>query len=182
MLGNASFLLPLIGSDGSPTRFATWGCGDYRSLAGDGGIEAGAWDGEAFSIQVGADAIVGDNLIAGISLSQSQGSLDFDGPRGGGPAGGRYDLRLTGVHPYLGWWLSDDIEVWGTMGLARGELQVEDEAAGSSHASAATLASGTIGVNGRLLTLGETTLRLKGEAASRSSMSRDPQQRSEIRR
>ena len=151
---------------GERTRFAAWGCGDYRALSGDGGGSAGAWDGQAFSMQVGADAIVGRNLLAGVSLSQSQGSLEFDGVGiGNDRSDGGYDLQLTGVHPYLAWWMSRDLEVWGTIGLARGELQVADDASGSSHASEATLASGTIGLNGRLLELGGTTLRLKGEWA-----------------
>ena len=165
ILANTSFLLPLMGGNGGTIQFSTWGCGDYRSLAGDGGGDAGAWDGEAFSMQVGADAIVDRNLLAGVSLTQSRGSLDFDGPGGSGPAGGRYDLGLTGIHPYLGWWVSPDLEIWGTFGLAGGELQVVDDAAGSSATSAATLASATVGINGRLLTHGATTLRLKGEWA-----------------
>ena len=166
VLGNTSFLLPLIGGDGSAIRFATWGCGDYRNLAGDGGGSAGAWGGEAFSMQVGADAIVGRNVLAGVSLSQSQGSLDFDGlASGNGPTGGDYDLQLTGVNPYVGLWLSPDLEIWGTLGIASGELRVTDDAAGSSQASRATLASGTVGINGRLLTYGGTSLRLKGEWA-----------------
>ena len=166
VLDNAAFLLPVLDGNGGRTRFATWGCGDYRTLSGDGGDAAGAWDGEAFSVEVGADAIVGRDLLAGVSLSKSQGSLDFDGVGiGNDRSDGRYDLQLTGVHPYLGWWVSPGLEIWGTIGLARGELQVADDAAGSSHASAATLASGTIGINGRLLELGGTTLRLKGEWA-----------------
>ena len=165
ILANTSFLLPLMGGNGGTIQFSTWGCGDYRSLAGDGGGDAGAWDGEAFSVQVGADAIVGRDLLAGVSLSQSRGSLDFDGPGGSDPAGGRYDLGLTGVHPYLGWWISPDLELWGTFGLAGGDLQVVDDAAGSSATSAATLASATVGINGRLLTYGAATLRLKGEGS-----------------
>ena len=166
VLGNSSFFLPLLDGSGGRTRFATWGCGDFRSLAGDGGGTAGAWDGEAFSLQVGADAIVGPDLLAGASLSQSQGSLEFDGVGiGNDPSDGHHDLRLTGVHPYLGWWVSPDIEVWGTLGVARGELQIADTAAGSSESSGATLASGTVGLNGRLLELGSTTLKLKGELA-----------------
>ena len=165
VLANTSFLLPLTGGNGSTIQFATWGCGDYRSLAGDGGGKAGPWNGEAFSMQVGADAIVGRNLLAGVSLTQSRGSLDFSGSGGDGPAGGRYDLGLTGVYPYLGLWISPDLEIWGTFGLAGGQLEVEDDVAGSSGASGATMASATVGINGRLLTLGATTLRLKGEWA-----------------
>ena len=165
VLANTSFLLPLMDWNGGAIRFATWGCGDYRRLAGDGGNDAGDWHGEAYSMQVGADAIVGRDLLAGVSLTQSRGSLDFDGPRGSGPTGGRYDLGLTGVHPYLGWHISPDLELWGTFGLAGGELEVVDDAAASSATSAATLASATVGINGRLLTYGAATLRLKGEGA-----------------
>ena len=165
VLADTSFLLPLSGGKGSTIQFATWGCGDYRSLSGHGGSNAGAWDGEAFSMQVGADAIVGNNLLAGVSLTRSRGSLDFSGPGGDGPAGGRYDLGLIGVHPYLGLWVSPGLEIWGTLGLADGELEVTDDAAGSSGTSSTRLASATVGVNGRLLTHGATTLRLKGEWA-----------------
>ena len=165
VLANTSFLLPLSDGNGSTIQFATWGCGDYRSLAGDGGGNVGAWDGEAFSMQLGADAIVGNNLLAGVSLTQSRGWLDFSGPGGDGPAGGRYDLRLTGVHPYLGLWVSPGLEIWGTFGLAGGELEVTDDAVGASGTSSTTLASATVGVNGRLMTHGATTLRLKGEWA-----------------
>ena len=165
VLADTSFLFPLSGGGGSTIQFATWGCGDYRSLSGHGGGSAGAWDGQAYSMQVGADAIVGNNLLAGVSLTQSRGSLDFSGPGGDGPAGGRYDLGLTGVYPYLGLWVSPGLEIWGTFGLAGGELEVTDDAAGSSDTSSTTLTSATVGVNGRLLTRGATTLRLKGEWA-----------------
>ena len=115
-------------------------------------------------MQVGADAIIGPNLLAGMSLSQSRGSIDFDGVGiGNDRADGRYDLQLSGVHPYLGWWLSPDLEIWGTVGFGAGELQVADKASGTSLASGSTLVSGTVGVNGRLLQLGGTSLRLKGE-------------------
>ena len=69
------------------------------------------------------------------------------------------------MHPYLGWWASPDLEIWGTVGFGGGELRVDDNAADASHASSATLASGAVGINGRLLQLGETTFRLNGEAS-----------------
>ena len=152
--------------------FATWGCGDYQALSGDGGQDSGDWGGEAFSVQVGADAIVGRNLLAGLSLSQSRGALDFDGPGGAGPTGGSYDLGLTGIHPtWAGgyrpaWWL------WGFFGVAHGDLEIADAAAGSSATSAATLASGHAGHRRRLLALGATTVRLKARGRWRSWMSR----------
>ena len=165
VLSSTSFLVPLMGEEGGAASFATWGCGDYRKLAGDGKGGIGPWDAETFSMQVGADAIVDTNVLAGVALSQSRGTLNFDEASGSGEAGVRYDLRLTGVHPYLGLWVSPDLEIWGALSLGRVTLRIADALAGASLTSAATLASGTVGLNGQLLKRGAMTLRLKGEGA-----------------
>ena len=164
-LGNSSFFMPMQDEEGGAGRFTAWGCGDYRYLGGggDGGV---AWDGEAFSMNVGADVRLGSNALAGLSVSRSKGSFDY---RAGGPngqaGGGAYDLRLTGVHPYLGWSVSPGLEVWGTVGHAWGELRIADHLVAGLLRSAATLDSGAAGINGRLLERGTTRLNLKGEAA-----------------
>ena len=164
-LGGASFLLPLIGGESGAPQIATWGCGDFRALASDVLGEMGPWGGDVSTMQVGFDARFSSHMLAGMALSRSQGSFDYDGASGGVLSGGGYDLQLTGVHPYWGMALSPDIQVWGTVGLARGTLTASDDRAGASLDSAATLLSGTVGVNGRLLVHDETTLRLKGEWA-----------------
>ena len=164
-LGDSSFLMPMSDEAGNAGRFAAWGCGDYRHLAGGGGNGAVAWDGEAFSVNLGAEVRLGSNTLAGLSVSRSRGSFDY---RAGGPsgeAGGSYDLRLTGVHPYLGWSVSPDLDVWGMVGHAWGELGIEDDLAVGPLMSAATLDSGAVGVSGRLLARGATSLTLKGEGA-----------------
>ena len=51
-LADSSFLMPMQDEEGGPGRFAAWGCGDYRHLSGGGG--AVAWNGEAFSMSLGA--------------------------------------------------------------------------------------------------------------------------------
>ena len=116
-------------------------------------------------MNLGADVRLGSNTLAGLSVSRSRGSFDY---RAGGPngeAGGSYDLRQTGVHPYLGWSVSPDLDVWGMVGHAWGELRVVDDLAAGPLMSAATLDSGAVGVSGRLLARGTTTLSLKGEGA-----------------
>ena len=165
VVGNASFLVPLTGGEGGAARFAAWGCGDYRNLSGDPESRAGAWDGEVLTMQVGVDAMIDTNTLAGVSLSRSKGSIDFDGPGKNGEAGGHYDLQLTGVHPYVGWWASPHMEIWATLGLAKGTLRVKDDRAETLLSSSATLTSGTVGASGLLLELGPTTVRLKGEGA-----------------
>lgn len=164
-LGDSSFLMPMQGEEGGAGRFAAWGCGDYRYLSGGGNDGAVAWDGEAFSVNLGADVRLGSNTLAGLSVSRSRGTFDY---RAGGPngeAGGSYDLRLTGVHPYLGWSVTPDLDVWGMAGHAWGELRIVDDLAAGPLMSAATLDSGAVGVSGRLLARGTTSLTLKGEGA-----------------
>ena len=164
VLGDSSFQLASNEEDGTG-RFAAWGCGDYRRLAGGGGHGGTTWNGEVFSVHVGADVRFGSDLRAGLSLSRSRGLFHYHAGAGEAGGAGAYDLRLTGLHPYLGWSVSPGIDVWGTIGHAWGELRVVDELLGAPLASAATLDSGALGISGRLLERGATTLRLKGEGA-----------------
>ena len=160
----SSFLLPLIEENAAAARLATWGCGDFRDLSGGGG-GAARWDGDVHTLQFGVDARVAPDMLAGVAVSRSGGSFDHDGGGGSESLVGEYDLRLTGVHPYAGWSLSPDLEIWGTVGFAKGKLRVRvgDDLRVKSMASAATLTTGTVGVNSRLLERETATLRLKGE-------------------
>ena len=147
-------------------RFAAWWCADYQNLGGGGRAGSVNWDGDVFSWHGGADARVARNLLAGVSVSRSRGSFDYRGA-GASPdaAAGAYELGLASIHPYLAWSVLPDLDVWGTAGHAWGRLQIVDEQAGAFLTSPATLDSGMVGVSGRLLTRGATTLRLKGEWA-----------------
>ena len=118
------------------------------------------------SWQAGADARIGPGLLAGVSFSRSRGSFDYQGVGRNLDAGrGTYELGLVSIHPYLAWSVLPGLDVWGTVGHAWGDLRVVDAAAGNVLTSPATLDSGVVGVSGRLLTRGATTLRLKGEWA-----------------
>ena len=127
VLGDSSFLMGSQEGEGGGGRFAAWGCGDYQSLAGGGDGGAVAWDGEVFSVQIGADVRLSPGVLAGLSVSRSRGSFDYYAGAGNREALGAYDLRLTGVHPYVGWSLSPDLDVWGTLGHAWGELRITDD-------------------------------------------------------
>ena len=163
-LGDSSFLMPSKEEEGGAGRFAAWGCGDYRNLAGGGEDGVVAWNGEVFSVHLGTDVRLGSNVLAGLSVSWSRGSFDYyAGGRDAG--GGAHELQLTGVHPYLGWSVSPDLDVWGTVGHSWGEIRIVDDLAGDSRTSEAMLDSGAVGVSGRLLARGTTSLKLKGEGA-----------------
>ena len=163
-LGNLSFLMASHETaEGGGGRVAAWGCGDYRRLSGAGGRGAGSWNGEVYSLHVGVDVRLGSNVLAGVSVSRSTGMIDYEGGLGSGTDGGEHDLRLVGVHPFLGWSVTPGLQLWGTVGHAWGELRIVDELGGLT--GAATLNSGALGLNGRLLTRGATTLSLRGEGA-----------------
>ena len=163
-LGNLSFLMASQETaEGGGGRVAAWGCGDYRRLSGAGGLGAGSWNGEVYSLHVGVDVRLGSNVLAGVSVSRSTGMIDYEGGLGSGTDGGEHDLRLVGVHPFLGWSVTPGLQLWGTVGHAWGELRIVDELGGLT--GAATLNSGALGLNGRLLTRGATTLSLRGEGA-----------------
>ncbi len=142
--------------------FAAWGCADYRNLGGgnDGPV---AWDGSVFSSHVGADARLGANVLVGLSVSLSNVSFNYDA--GAEAGGGTYELQSTGLHPYLAWSVTPDLDVWGTFGHGWGELGIADDFAVGLRTSPATLDSGVVGVSGRVLARGATSLRLKGEWA-----------------
>ena len=72
---------------------------------------------------------------------------------------------MTGVHPYLAWSASSDLDIWATVGHARGEIRITDDVVGDPRTSGAILDSGLVGISGRILAYESTSLRLKGEAA-----------------
>ena len=164
-LDGASFLLPLMSGDAGVARFVTWGCGDFRELAGEVEGRARGWDGGVSNMQIGIDALLDSYMLAGVALSRSGGSFDYGGAEGNGGTGGDFDLQLTGIHPYFGVSLSPGLRAWGTIGFADGKLHVGDDRAGETLSNSATLVSGTVGLNGRLLSSEETTVTLKGEVA-----------------
>ena len=116
-------------------------------------------------MQLGFDVTVGSNMLAGLSVSRSSGSFDYGVGSGKEEVSGKYELWLTGVHPYLAWSVSPNLEVWGTVGHAWGELHIADDLGGDLRARTATLGSGAMGFSGRLPTRGTATVKLKGEAA-----------------
>ncbi len=162
LLGGGDFVLPLNAraAAGAPglSSLAFWGAGDYSNLDGSGG--AVDWDGDLFSAHLGADARLRDDLLVGLAVSWSRVDLDYSDP----DRSGDYELDLTSFHPYVGWSaLSGKLDLWATVGYGWGDLEIADDEAqqASSDVEMRTVAVGGLG---RLLKVGATTLRLKGDA------------------
>ena len=160
-LGSSSFLMPSGDGQSGAGRYTTWGCADYRHLA-NSGTRALSWSGVAFSAQVGFDTDLGANTLAGVSVSRSRSAFSYYADPGA-DLGGANELRLTGLHPYVAWSASPDLVVWGTVGHAWGDFQVDDRLGAGMLRGDAALNTGMVGMNGRLLGRGATVLRLRGE-------------------
>ena len=163
LLGRLSFALQSTGGANGIGRVSAWSCGDYRALADAKSGSPVDWDGKVVGLQAGADVRLHPDLLAGLAVSRSNGTFRYDVGGGAASVGGRHWLRLNGLHPYLAWKASPDLTVWGTIGHFWGDLELADDLEGDRRAGNARLGSGMLGLNGRLLEHGKTTVRLKGE-------------------
>ena len=173
LLANSSFTVRLNAADnGSAGPFgnlAFWGSGDYRSIAG-GDPQAVGYDGSVLSASLGIDTKLGDDMLAGLAVSQAQGTVDYTASS----TSGELTTSLTSVNPYMGWQMAGGLNLWAMAGFGTGEVELDDEAA-DAQASDLTQRMIAAGVNGTLMSSdemiagGTTNLNLKGEVAFTST-------------
>ena len=170
LLGTSAFRLRLT-DDGAtgPGCLTLWGQGDYRNLS-SGDSQALDWDGDLLTGQVGADALLRPDLLAGLAVSWSDGAFDYTDRTDGYPISGDYTSRMVSVHPYLTWWSPAGLDVWATGGYGQGEIEIEDEEAGTQTSDttlrlASVGASGPLPLGDALIAGGTTTLRVKAQAS-----------------
>ncbi len=163
LLHGSNFVLPLNGGgDGNGLgSVSVWGNGEYRNLSGeDGDLE---FDGSLHGAQIGVDAKLRDNMMAGVALSWSEGDLQYEVGGGSGSTSSRgdYELDVISLHPYLGG-RAGQLDWWATLGYGNGELVVTPNAgqAASNDMSMTTLGAGGSGV---LWSRDDTRVHLKGE-------------------
>ncbi len=164
LLSGSGFVLPLnaAGASGAPS-VALWGSGEHRTLSGESGTLD--WDGELVGVHLGVDARPRDDLLAGVAVSWLASDLDYEDAAAvadGGFGGGAHAVRMTGVHPYLGWRAGEGLDLWATAGYGEGELEVTPT---GREKRTTDLGMRTVGVGGSgvLLERGTSAVRLKGE-------------------
>ncbi len=163
MLGSSSFALPLATGD-----LMFWGTGQYRNLSGRN--EAVTWAGDVFGAHVGVDGWIAPEVLGGLMLSWSKSTFSYTDQLSGEPAlKGTHKSRMTGIHPYVGWVLPNDLNMWASAGYSWGELEIDDEQAGLAHSDMRMLmlafgGSGQLAATDALIPGGENRLRLKGDA------------------
>ena len=147
------------------TGTALHGIGNYSHLSGD---EDGLnWDGDLYSGYIGLDKRLRNNLLAGVLLSYAKGEFEYTDTALEGE--GEYSLNISSAHPYLGWSLSDDLELWVRVGYGAGKVELTDS--NGQRSSDLTVGSASVGANGRLyasdtlIAGGHSELRLRGDAS-----------------
>ena len=144
------------------TQMASWGAGEYHHL-GEPGASALDWKGNMVSAHMGVDARIGSDLLAGVAGSHNSGSFDFTDKTGARPVAGTYGATMTSAHPYLAWFSgARGTSVWGSAGIGRGDIEVDDEREGIRTSPASTL-TGAAGGSYQLLTSDIGGVRLKAE-------------------
>ena len=155
LIGNSSFVMPLnaLDEDGGGAGATVWGSGEYINLSDKD------WKGDVFSIQLGVDQRMQNDLLAGGLVSWSKGDVDYtlDGERG------KYTHRVTSIHPYMAR-SRDGVNLWGSVGYGQGELSIKPQGDNQSERSSGTrLLSLSAGVSGRLTQYGQSGLKLKSD-------------------
>ena len=169
LLADSSFVLPLAaageGMGGLFEQPAFWGSGDYRSISG-GSQGNVVYDGDVTSGTIGIDTRLGGNLLAGLSVGQAYGKVDYTDPN---ELAGTLTTTLTNLNPYVGWQMAGGMSLWATAGYGAGEVEIEDangtEVSDLTQHMVAAGASGPLVSSDRLIEGGTTQLVLNGEAA-----------------
>ena len=158
-----AFALPLVAWDaeggGRGGRLGLWGRLDDRSLS-DSGPDL-SWDGDNSSTHLGVDWRVGDSLLVGLLLSETDGSFSYEGQATGI---GRVSSELSGQHPYFGWISAGGLKLWGSLGFGSGSLKVS--AGGGESSSDSDLGTVLLGVGKALGVVGKLEMGIRGEYSS----------------
>ena len=167
LFGGTSFTMPFGAPDAQQqsatgTQLASWGSGEYHHL-GEPGQSALDWKGSMVSAHAGLDVRVGPDILAGVAGSYSSGSFDFTDKTGASPVTGTYGTTMASVHPYMAWFSGGGAAaIWGSAGLGRGDIDVDDAREGF-RTTPASLLTGAGGASYQLLTRGSSGVRLKAE-------------------
>ena len=127
------------------SSLAIWGGGDYSSYSNK--IDPVDVDGSGFSGTVGIDMQPTSRLVTGLALTTSRWGLDYNNDAS---TKGTYKVGVTMVNPYVSWFATDQLSVWGTFGYGRGEVKQEPEE-GASTSRKDSLTSGAGGARYQIL-------------------------------
>jgi len=149
------------GDDSSDDLSVTfWGGIDHRDFGETSEPIIEAWEHKLTSAQLGVDAHVADNLLAGVAVSWSQSDHDASILR---EEDVDLDLTTTGLHPYLRWSAPDGKLDWlVAVDYGEGDFDISTDFY-RNLSTDVYMKTTKIGTNRLFLQRGETEWRLKGE-------------------
>ncbi len=189
-LGRSSFVLPLDGeglkaqlhnlvtlADGktggeealetlSESQLFLWGAGSFRSLSSEdeGSVD---WEGDVVGVHLGIDTLVRPDFMVGLALSRWKGNFDYTDLTTEKIFKRTHETQMMNINPYMSWFPSKDVSLWGMFGYGWGELEISNPDQVRSDIGVKSLAIGgsdkLVSDNG-LIVGGESTLWLGGEA------------------
>ena len=165
LLAGSSFALPLnaAGAEGNDRigSLMLWGSGDYRSFSG-GSRQTLDYDGDVRSASLGVDGRLSANLVGGMMLARSRGTVDYTDSEA---RTGELTATLTSLNPYVGWRTPGGMSMWATAGRGEGEVEIDES--GNAQERDLTQQMVAAGASGVLVGAedGASTLRLKAEMA-----------------
>ena len=88
-------------------------------MSSEEGLESRSWDADVFTGHFGLDAMVGPELLVGISAAVTESDINHTGATNGELT---FKSRTTALNPYLGWTSADqDAELRVVTGYGVGE-------------------------------------------------------------
>ena len=122
--------------------FSLWSRGAQSHFSGrEGALSLG---GDVRTTMFGADYAKGP-LVAGLSLSHSQGMGEY-----AGVSGGQVASAVTGLYPWVGYKATDRVTVWGVAGYGSGGLLLTPQG-GPALKSGLSMAMAAAGTRGELV-------------------------------
>ncbi|MGI9311647.1 MAG: autotransporter domain-containing protein, partial [bacterium] len=151
------------GDGGVSNGAGVWLGGSYQNLGGeDGALD---WDGDLYSVQLGADVRLANGSLAGAAVSWSEGEWDYETVDDDDkPVEGTIELSTTSVHPYFAWRRADGMDIWASVGYGEGELENREDGNDAKSSGDVELRSAALGVASGDLALDASTMRLKFDA------------------
>ena len=152
------FQLPLDADGAGGGRLSLWGLGDYQDFEKDSGSLQ--YTGYLKAAYAGLDMRLGEDEMAGLAVSRSQGRSDYVGSKAG-----RLQIRLTSIYPYYRLPLEAGSEAWVLGGIGWGDAEEWREARAWSSKSDLEMWMVSAGLRRPLEPAADMDLSLRGEAS-----------------
>ena len=123
ILGNSSFTIDLFPEAEFTSPATIWGLGDHRDLKSSSRTSANSWNGDVFTGQIGFDAKVGQNILAGLSASVVESDVKHEGAIENGLT---FRTNSTALNAYFGWKSANQAtQLRGVAGYGLGDITLE---------------------------------------------------------